>query len=597
MALPTLDRARAETVRTLRRFPLVIGSGVTAALAGIVASWYDADAGEVSSRLMAVALLGLPTFTALALAGERYGRRWIWDGAGTLGLAAFFLLWPGFVEPIPTMRYVQLSLAAHLAVAFLPVRRIGDTGFWQYNRSVLLRLLIAVVFSGALFTGLSIALVAIDNLLGVSIDDDTYGRLWLAVAFVFNTWFFLAGVPRDLAECDRETGYPVGLKVFAQFILAPIVAVYLLILTVYLGKIIVTTEWPSGWIGWLVSSVAAAGTLSLLLLYPASREPDNAWVAHFARWFHVAMLPSIAMLLLSIGKRIGQYGITERRYFVVVLAVWFAGIAVYHVLTRRETLRLIPTSLAILALVTTVGPWGAYSVSRRSQIHRLAGWLTANGMLVDGSIRDATGPVPAEDAREISAGFRYLLSTHDTTGWSGWFGDRLAAIDTTDAGLPRRRWAGDRRAEAIVTALGLPYYPRYGNPFEWQSVTLEGTAVPVQGYDYFLSISQVRDRPFQLDGTTWRGNVNTAGERITLRRGDSTIVTINLAPLLANLRSGMAVGRWKSTRIPAAALRLEVEREDISVRVQLNEASWHTSGDSTETQSFGGWIFLRMGAR
>jgi hypothetical protein len=77
-------------------------------------------------------------------------------------------------------------------------------------------------------------------------------------------------------------------------------------------------------------------------------------------------------------------------------------------------------------------------------------------MLADGTARPATGPVPAEDRREISAALRYLAGTHDFDAVAPWFGGRLAAIDTVtrDGDLAR---VAETRARVISTWLGLEY--------------------------------------------------------------------------------------------------------------------------------------------
>src|SRR5438067_1030200 len=82
---------------------------------------------------------------------------------------------------------------------------------------------------------LALALVARHKLLGVSVPADTYGHLWAIFAFFFHPWFLLSGIPRDYRYLDELDDYPIGIKIFTQFVLIPLVTVYLAILLLYLG--------------------------------------------------------------------------------------------------------------------------------------------------------------------------------------------------------------------------------------------------------------------------------------------------------------------------------------------------------------------------
>src|SRR5262249_55486598 len=205
--------------------------------------------------------------------------------------------------------------------------------------------------------------------------------------------------------------YPAGLKVFTQFVLLPLVVVYLGILTVYLGRILVRGSWPSGWIGYLVSSVSAAGVLAVLLLHPIRERADSRWVNGYARWFFVAVLPSLAMLLVAIGQRTNQHGVTERRYFLLALAIWMVGIALWYGVTASRNIRLIPTTLVAVTLLTAFGPWGAYQVSYRSQVARLGRLIGQSGRGVPGAIRPSTEAMSFTARKDLSGVLDYLEET------------------------------------------------------------------------------------------------------------------------------------------------------------------------------------------
>jgi hypothetical protein len=58
----------------------------------------------------------------------------------------------------------------------------------------------------------------VDQLFDVRIDEDNYARLWVLIATVFNTWFFLSDLPEDLDALDQSLDYPNGLRLFTQFV-------------------------------------------------------------------------------------------------------------------------------------------------------------------------------------------------------------------------------------------------------------------------------------------------------------------------------------------------------------------------------------------
>src|SRR5262249_27093803 len=144
-----------------------------------------------------------------------------------------------------------------------------------------------------------------------------------------------------------------------------------------------------GWVGWLVSFASVVGVLTSLMLHPGRFKPESRWVATTDRVFYAAILPLVGLLFVGLGRRFGDYGLTERRYFLAVLGVWLAAIAVTRLVARKPNIRLIPVSLCLVALVTAVGPWGAYQASRASQGRRLQALLVQHGLYADGRPRRA----------------------------------------------------------------------------------------------------------------------------------------------------------------------------------------------------------------
>jgi hypothetical protein len=596
MRFPSIQRLSSSAQQTAARFPFVLGAAVIATAAGILNIEHANH--PIWERAEVSAVLGFPLLLALALWAERrgwQGRRRIGVGVvGALVLLSFFLLWPNWSEPVAWTRFWQLSVAFHLLAAFLPYAgRNEPNGFWQYNRALLLRAVTAALFSLVLWTGLAIALRAVEVLFGIDVPGERYGQAMVVLFFLFNTWFFLGGVPRDFAVLERSEDYPAEVKVFTQYVLLPIVTVYIAILTAYLVKVIVTWEWPSGWIGWLVSGVASAGILALLLVYPVREREENRWVDSYARWFWIVLLPAIVMLWLAIWQRVDQYGVTERRYFLTILSIWLAGIAVYYTLRGSQRIILIPASLCVLALATFAGPWSPYATSRRSQTHRLEEILTRNGMLEEGTIRQASTAVDFLDRREINAILRYLLETHGTGSIEDWFGGQLAAIDSAGT-RPSRSGQAEERVRLIVAHLGLGYVDRWQRGTEEHfNYFAQQTAEPISIADY--------DYTLYLDGLLHDSAVVTgqavlvfdsAGMEVQLLSAGERLIGVPLLPLLERAAvHQMAEG---DGAIPRDTLRATAETDAARIAIYITAISGVRSETGPVLSSLSATAYVRI---
>jgi len=598
----SIRQAAGDARVAFRRFPLVLVCAAVAAVLGIIMVSGPGD-DFARFRWLATCTLGLPLFVAFETTCERRGwtgsRRVTLLGAGVLVLVGFFLLSGGWTMTMLATRYVQSSVAFHLMVAFLPFTAYpARQAFWQYNRTLFLRFLLAGLYTTVLFVGFAVAILAIDKLFAVHVDAEVYGYLWVVLAFVFDSWFFLGGVPDDIDALEHRTDYPLGLKVFAQFVLIPVVTIYLLILSAYLVRVLATRIWPSGWIGWLVSSVAATGTLALLLVHPIRDREDSRWVDGYGRWFYVALLPSIGMLVVAIFQRLDQYGFTERRYFLLILAFWLAAVALYYGITASRNIRLIPVTLCILAIASIAGPWSAYSISERSQANRLSNLLTAQGLLVDGTLRRSTAEAPPEVSREISATMRYLVGSHGSTSLGRISPDlRLAAerADTT-------RFRGVRQDNLVTQAvledaLGLTYVGRYSRPaYVTRYTSPWGRSVGIEDFDALVRLDFSIGRTLVPMGTdTLTVETSSKPARLTIRAGERVLAGVPLWPLVDQARIDVArpspVGASGTGQTPPP-LELNGVSEGVGYRLIVFSLNGTGRGETAEMNSGDAYLLL-----
>jgi hypothetical protein len=487
MKFPSFAQITYDALRTLRRFPFVLLTAATGTAAALLLANSEPQPEPAwAFRVLLPAMLGIPLLTGLTLLAEKQG----WDrNRSTLMQIGGIALLCGYAFALPAnlsiapqlhiIRFFMLAVGLHLFVAAAPWLQRGQVnGFWHFNKTLFLRLLTAGLFTAVLWAGLAIALAAVENLFDVSIQGKRYFQLWVLLLGMLNTWFFLAGVPEDLDALDQSEEYPKGLKIFTQYVLLPLVFIYLVILVAYTGKIVLIWTWPHGWIARLILGFSTAGMFALLLLHPIREREGSRWISIASRWFYIVLAPLVVVYFLAVLRRLSDYGMTESRYIAILTGIWLAVMVLYFIFSRGRSIKAIPLSLCVITLLITFGPWGAFSISESSQSGRLKTLLEKNSMLIDGNIRKTEKGVPHQDAREISAVLQYLHEIHGYAAIEAWFNTSLRA----DSATTYSEW---KDASAIASDLGIQYIaaqPAQSDD-ELSFESLEGETIDVQGYD------------------------------------------------------------------------------------------------------------------
>ena len=595
---PSYDQILRGAINSAARFPFTLLSalvGVTAAI--ILVEPGRSDDPGILARLLVCGALGLPLFTALTILAEKkgfaLGRKLMLQLVGLALLIAYFFTLPDKLdEPMHHLiRFALLNVGLHFLVAWLPwTGKDQIVGFWQYNKTLFLRFLISALYSAVLFLGLVLALAAVDHLFGAEIKDTTYVRLWFIIAGLFNTWVFLAGVPKDLDALNRSSEYPNGLKVFTQFILLPLVGLYFVILIAYEAKIIVTWNWPKGWVSELVLWYAVIGILSLLLLHPLRDRIESRWIQAISKWYYLALVPLVAMLFLAIMRRINDYGVTELRYFVFAMAVGLAIVVIYMIVSKRKDVRLIPIVICLIAFFSAFGPWSAFAVSRTCQQDRLEALMVKNSILVVGAIQKPAVEPSVEDRREMSSAVVYLNELHGMDAFSAWLPDStLQVLDT----LPQYG-----RDEQITEKLGFGYVSPAATidrgGFRPLRIS-DQQSIDIRGYNLMFPFDDLSAsdsvRIFFYEQDTCRLEFDTTYGRLTLQFRGVSYDTGAVAVISLRDRLSALVEKRKTEELSPQDLSFNAVGADTSVTVVLR--SMWIVGDSLEIRSLNGYLLLR----
>jgi len=332
--------------------------------------------------------------------------------SGLAFLVGYFFILPekakDFTE-VYAFVIIPSFILSHLLVACIAfLGKDSETKFWQFNKNLFINTFLTGIFTGVLTGGVLLAILAVQQLFGFHFKDELYGETFVTLAIVGSSFIFLLFNENGLEYLEKDGSYPVILKFFTQFILIPLLLIYVIILYFYSGKILLNWELPEGWVSYLILAYSIVGILALLLVHPLKESTAKSWVKMFSKVFYFSLLPLIVLLFTAIFTRVLQYGFTEARYYVFLLAVWLLSVVLYFIFIKKATIKFIPMSLFLLGLFSLIFPYfNTFSVAKRSQKHELENILNQYHLLENGKI-NFNKKVTSDVMNNISDKFEFL---------------------------------------------------------------------------------------------------------------------------------------------------------------------------------------------
>lgn len=525
MKLPSINVLMQHAKETALRFPLALLSAVLAALTMIrivdyIPKEYE---GQFLWNLVMTFTLGIPLFLSFSLFAEGRGFSRIKNYAVQIIPAAFLVLYFFTLSDTSDFydvgRYILFIIAFHLLVSFSPFifsREYSFLEFWNFNQTVFLRFILSGLYSAVLYGGLAIAVLSFDKLFNMDIHEKRYLQLFLFIAGIFNTWFFCAGVPVKLKLADFN--FPKGLKIFTQYVLLPIIVIYVLILYLYLFKILFSWNLPVGWVSYLVIGFSTAGIFSLLLIYPLMESNEIKWVRTFSRVFFISLVPQIVLLFLAINTRTSEYGITERRYYVFIIAFWLTATTIFYIIRNFKNIRYIPVSLFLVAVLTSVGPWSAFKISLNSQVSRLEETLARNTILENDRITTGEKNISSEDVQEIRSILSFLRDRNRLALIQPWFSVSLDSLKTIEESSGKQ--VNLSKEESIMKQMGIKDFKTdFVGKREFASISTEGVKeMNITGFEKLRVFESVKDSLSEI-----KSDFNNEKDEILIYHGSDSL--------------------------------------------------------------------------
>lgn len=599
MGLFSLSEITGKAQNAIKRFPITLIWAICGTLFCIVVvNDGSQDLFDDYSAVFLTLVLGISWLIGIQFLLEQtlQPKKWIWLKAVILLLLILFYwhLPSSFRienEPEYLLRFFLYIIAGHLFVFFAPfLFKWNKEAYWNYLKSIGTAILRSGFFSGVLFLGLVLALVAIDALFDANIDGKRYGQLFIFCLGIVNTWIYLSDFPKNI-EKHTTINFEKALEVFVKYILIPLVLLYLTILYAYGGKILIEWELPKGWVSYLVTALALLGFVVQIIINPVQKIMKSWTIRVFHPLFYILLLPLVALLFVAIYRRVSDYGITENRYFVIALAFWILAMALYLLLAKNRRLILLPISLFLLALLTSFGYWGAISVSLRSQYGQFQNVLE--------TVRANENVASPEQHEQLRSILEYMYNRRSLSKLDPITNLALEEtfVDTTDGKLYGYSWFNTRR---VLDSLGIAIDPEalnpdgeYGIPYNYfdNEYAMEH-GYRIEDYDYFmpLQLNQYTEKTISLGSISAQYN-NSRNTLIFTQSIDTTeIFELSLREKLLDLTKF-------NSQLPKEAydqLTLNFENERILGKLIFKDLSYNIKNDSITLDHSRAYLFLKL---
>lgn len=407
--------------KAIERFPLTVFCSVVV----FILSVYLVENPELKNENLLnelhkmVILLGMsiPLTLVLELAREKYfsgKNKWVIRSVNALITLVFIIFYRFYYlsgkNSSSTLDSLEQLMATGIIffLCFLLVPVIGKKDEEEkYFQSVIVDKTVTILFSVVLFLGLIAVFATIDGLSLIKLDSNIYIETWLFVVFVFSVIFFLSKLKKVDESLENYEIHKI-FKFLIYFIVIPLITTYTGILYVYFGKMLITRSWPQGLVSHLILWYTIFSLFIMIMVTPMAKKDSVARV--FKKYFPFASLPLLVLSIVSISKRISQYGVTPSRYFVVLLAMWLIFCMISSIFKARLSVILI--SLITVVYISVFTPVNNRRITLMSQNKRFEKILVKHGLLKDGKL--VKKPELAKEKKyEVTDVLNYILGIND----------------------------------------------------------------------------------------------------------------------------------------------------------------------------------------
>lgn len=268
-----------------------------------------------------------------------------------------------------------------LVIAFIWIPSINkeEVSFYQSFLAAVKAFFTALLFTGVLALGIG-AIYSATNYLLFNVDPNILEHILNVIVAFFAPIYFLSMTPVypiETEKMSRQFAVPPFLEVLISYIVVPLLAIYTMILVIYVMINFTGDFWTNNLLEPLLVSYAVIGILVLILSY----NVENRLAVMYRKIFPKVLIPIVVFQTFASILKIREMGITHGRYYVILFGVFATITGLIFSFMRPKYHGYIAAVLLVLVTISIIPPIDAFTISKNNQIALLKETLLENGML------------------------------------------------------------------------------------------------------------------------------------------------------------------------------------------------------------------------
>lgn len=381
-----ISEIRKSTATVIRRHPIELLLSLCSTIAMII--YFESD--TEPHPWLAIAVWGIVLLLIVnLLAGNTIWRRIYWVAWTPLVPLA---LWPGLEEWLNSDSFF-ISIFILTPLALLACSKAIDNRRFLSDTIIYLRAaILALLFANVALWLCEVIIWSAIYLFGHStILQHLQFDLFLTTELFVVPTIFMMMLDRWQG---REAKSSHIIEKLLNWIVSPAIIAYAALLTIYLLKIIITWTLPDGGVSYMVF----AFTITALVVKAFQIIIEKRRYDWFYDRFSLISLPFVALFWIGVARRIGEYGLTATRVYLLVCGTVMT-VCILLFLSRRTGRYLWAVLFAILAFasvayIPALDPQAIGLRSQKARFERMALDLA----LIDSTGRLRTTLIPLSDS-------------------------------------------------------------------------------------------------------------------------------------------------------------------------------------------------------